>query len=83
MTNFVETKQKQDYCGEDPSKSNAKCQIDDDCKQAITSNNWNGIPTGRCINASSSSVSDTKVCEIYAWCPPEIENKSCVHSINF
>lgn len=70
-SNFVQTKQTQTTCDEDPTKQNAKCKTDEDCKKDISSNSWNGIPTGRCIN--STIELGTTVCEISAWCPVEID----------
>jgi hypothetical protein len=41
-----------------------------------TSSNWNGIPTGKCVNVTSKEMNSTiGLCEIYAWCPLEVESK--------
>jgi hypothetical protein len=38
-------------------------------QQTVLLNQWNGIPTGRCVN--STEQIGAKVCEIAAWCPVE------------
>lgn len=42
MTNFIETRQKQDFCHEDYTSSLFNCKTDDDCKAKVKNNNWNG-----------------------------------------
>ena len=42
MTNFIETRQKQDVCHEDYTSSLFNCKTDDDCKAKVKNNNWNG-----------------------------------------
>lgn len=73
MTNFVETRQKQDLCDEDETKSDALCNDDQDCLNKHFLNTWDGLPTGRCIESSVNST--IKVCEISSWCPIEREIK--------
>lgn len=69
MTNFVETRQTQSKCEEDYRSVNCLCTLDTDCTMSQVGNNWNGIPTGKCIQSQHNA--SLKVCEIYSWCPVE------------
>ncbi|CAF0949069.1 unnamed protein product [Brachionus calyciflorus] len=74
MSNFIETTQTQGVCDEEVSKPKAKCYNESDCLSlGINLNSWNGIPTGKCVN--SSTTPGVSVCEIRAWCPVEHESE--------
>ncbi|RNA25785.1 P2X purinoceptor 5 [Brachionus plicatilis] len=63
MSNFIETTQSQGRCDEEVTKPKAKCLTDEDCMDlGDATNSWNGIPTGRCIN--SSTTPGVNVCEV-------------------
>ena len=54
---------------------NATCINDGECvDKSIYINNWNGLPTGRCIQSKLNST--VNVCELASWCP-------IIHDENF
>ena len=74
MTNMVITpKQTQGKCPEDTKFKDNWCFSDEDCQPPLeVVKNGNGIRTGACVH--SQSKPSIKVCEIYAWCPTEIDS---------
>lgn len=75
ITNVLRTKgQAHGKCEEDPSISNAICKTDKECQPiGRPIRMGHGVTTGRCIK--STRRTNTKVCEIRAWCPVEnLEN---------
>ncbi len=50
---------------------NAVCKSDNDCKEGQPFPTGNGVQTGKCVN--STQEKDVKTCEIYAWCPVEVD----------
>ncbi|XP_042298809.1 P2X purinoceptor 1 isoform X1 [Sceloporus undulatus] len=70
MTNFIVTRrQKQETCPEHPDAS--KCEEDSKCAQGKFLRQGQGIMTGKCVNFSHAQ----KTCEIYGWCPVEIDDE--------
>lgn len=71
-TNVIITKnQSQTTCDEDPNIPDARCTSNDDCPAMEVVTNGNGVKTGNCID--STQEPGQKVCEIYAWCPVEVD----------
>ncbi|KAG9341467.1 hypothetical protein JZ751_019277 [Albula glossodonta] len=63
MTNYIMTMgQQQGNCPELPGKHS--CQSDEDCEEGDYRRGGHGMLTGKC-------VSETKTCEVSAWCPVE------------
>ena len=57
------------------NKINCICTNDSDCNHlSLTTNNWNGVPTGNCIQSIYNE--SLKVCEINSWCPVERNSES-------
>jgi len=75
MTNMIITPdQTQGTCPEDPELSDVKCTKDSDCTAMEPVKYGHGVKTGKCVNTSEAQDDpDQKVCEIYAWCPVEID----------
>ncbi|XP_072043608.1 P2X purinoceptor 4-like isoform X2 [Amphiura filiformis] len=80
MTNMVITPaQTRSTCAEDPwiRTPNVRCESDDDCPKNIAVIAGNGVRTGRCVDQpywpKPSGYRLNKTCEIYAWCPPEVD----------
>ncbi|XP_074869932.1 P2X purinoceptor 1 [Carettochelys insculpta] len=70
MTNVIITRgQKQDICPELPDAG--QCNTDSDCIQGKYSRQGQGIMTGKCIHFTS----DVKTCEIFGWCPVEVDDQ--------
>ncbi|XP_061460700.1 P2X purinoceptor 1 isoform X3 [Rhineura floridana] len=70
MTNFIITRgQKQETCPEHPEAG--KCDEDSKCVAGKFLRQGQGIMTGKCVNFSHTE----KTCEIYGWCPVEIDDK--------
>ncbi|XP_063002461.1 P2X purinoceptor 1 [Elgaria multicarinata webbii] len=70
MTNFIITRgQKQEACPENPEAG--KCDEDGACTEGKFLRRGQGIMTGRCVNFSRTA----KTCEIFGWCPVEIDDK--------
>ncbi|KAL8558176.1 hypothetical protein ACOMHN_064995 [Nucella lapillus] len=73
MTNVIVTpEQTQGTCGEDPTIGDAFCNNTTPCKAGEPVSGGNGIKTGKCV--SSLVQPGRNVCEIYAWCPVEIQS---------
>ncbi|XP_015780585.1 PREDICTED: P2X purinoceptor 4-like [Acropora digitifera] len=72
MTNMIiSPNQTQSTCPEDPKFPNVKCTKDSDCPRLKPVENGHGLRTGRCV--LSDREENKKVCEIYSWCPVEID----------
>nr|XP_034996031.1 P2X purinoceptor 1 isoform X1 [Zootoca vivipara] len=70
MTNFIITRgQKQETCPEHPEAG--KCDRDSECTAGKFLRQGQGIMTGKCVNFSHTE----KTCEIFGWCPVEIDDK--------
>ncbi|XP_066492569.1 P2X purinoceptor 1 [Tiliqua scincoides] len=70
MTNFIVTRgQKQGVCPEHPEAG--KCEKDSNCAGGKYLRQGQGIMTGKCVNFSHTE----KTCEIFGWCPVEIDDK--------
>uniref|UniRef100_A0A8D0GNT4 P2X purinoceptor n=1 Tax=Sphenodon punctatus TaxID=8508 RepID=A0A8D0GNT4_SPHPU len=70
MTNFIITNgQQQGTCPELPEAG--LCQDNSNCIEGKFSRQGQGIMTGRCVNFSSTE----QTCEIFGWCPVEIDDK--------
>ncbi|EOA95842.1 P2X purinoceptor 1, partial [Anas platyrhynchos] len=68
MTNFIITPgQKQGTCPELPDAGS--CTRDSNCSKGTYSREGQGLRTGRCVNFNSS----VKTCEIFGWCPVEVD----------
>ncbi|KAL8591943.1 hypothetical protein ACOMHN_020421 [Nucella lapillus] len=73
MTNVIVTpEQTQGTCGEDPTIGDAFCNNTTPCKAGEPVSGGNGIKTGKCV--PSLVQPGRNVCEIYAWCPVEIQS---------
>ena len=74
MTNMVITpSQTQAKCPEDVKFKDNWCFYDKDClPQLEMVKNGNGVRTGRCVQ--SQTKPSVKVCEIYGWCPTEMDS---------
>lgn len=71
MTNVVFTpNQTQGTCPEDPQYG-AICKNESDCTRGVPTNNGNGIQSGKCVQSAQNT--SINVCEIYAWCPVEVD----------
>ncbi|XP_006029213.1 P2X purinoceptor 1 [Alligator sinensis] len=69
MTNFIITHgQKQDTCPELPHAG--RCRSDSDCPKGEYKRKGQGIMTGKCIDFNST----VKTCEIFGWCPLEVDD---------
>ncbi|XP_030041827.1 P2X purinoceptor 1 isoform X2 [Microcaecilia unicolor] len=69
MTNFIATPdQKLNNCAELPDAA-GHCSSDSDCRQGEFTKRGQGVMTGKCINFSNT----IKTCEIFSWCPVEID----------
>ncbi|NXP44308.1 P2RX1 protein, partial [Heliornis fulica] len=69
MTNFIVTPgQKQGTCPELPDAG--LCTRDSDCSQGKYSRQGQGLMTGKCVHFNSS----VKTCEIFGWCPVEVDD---------
>jgi len=73
MTNMILTpNQTQAKCPEDPRFVDNQCDDDDDCSPALMPvRNGNGVRTGKCVVSDRNGK--VKVCEIYGWCPTEVD----------
>ncbi|GAB1607947.1 P2X purinoceptor 4-like [Argonauta hians] len=69
MTNAIVTYNQSQTCPQDVSSGDF-CTKDGDCPTGSKIPNGDGYRTGRCVNSTQNA---TKVCEIYAWCPFEID----------
>ncbi|XP_062816616.1 P2X purinoceptor 1 isoform X1 [Anolis carolinensis] len=70
MTNFIVTRgQKQEKCAEHPEAG--KCDGDGKCAEGTFLRQGQGIMTGKCVNFSHTQ----KTCEIFGWCPVEIDDE--------
>lgn len=68
MTNFIITPgQKQGTCPELPDAG--LCRQDSDCSEGTYNRQGQGLMTGKCVNYNSSM----KTCEIFGWCPAEVD----------
>lgn len=80
MTNMIITPdQSQGACPEDPNLTDVKCYNDSDCEAMEPTHYGHGIKTGRCVKADRGDKPHLKVCEIYAWCPVEIDELPMQH----
>ncbi|KAL8198840.1 UNVERIFIED_CONTAM: P2X purinoceptor 1 [Gekko kuhli] len=69
MTNFIITQgQKQGRCPGNPDTG--KCVEDHNCTEGKYHRGGQGIMTGKCVNFDRT----TKTCEIFGWCPVEIDD---------
>nr|XP_045015014.1 P2X purinoceptor 1 isoform X3 [Jaculus jaculus] len=70
MTNFIMTpKQAQGHCAENPE--GGMCKDDSSCPPGKAERKAQGIRTGKCV-----AFNDTvKTCEIFGWCPVEVDDK--------
>ncbi|XP_067393964.1 P2X purinoceptor 1 [Emydura macquarii macquarii] len=69
MTNIIITQgQKQDICPELPDAG--QCKNESDCIQGKYSRQGQGIMTGKCVDFDSN----VKTCEIFGWCPVEVDD---------
>ncbi|XP_077168141.1 P2X purinoceptor 1 [Paroedura picta] len=69
MTNFIITQgQKQGRCPENPETD--QCDEDSKCIEGKHPRGGQGIMTGKCVNFNST----VKTCEIFGWCPVEIDD---------
>ncbi|NXS14288.1 P2RX1 protein, partial [Neodrepanis coruscans] len=69
MTNFIITPgQKQGTCPELPDAG--LCTWDNDCTKGKYSRQGQGLMTGKCVHFNSS----VKTCEIFGWCPVEVDD---------
>lgn len=74
LTNVVITpNQSRGVCPEDPKVAEAWCDTDDDCQTGRSLEVGNGVETGKCVKTHSHHYNTLKTCEIYAWCPVEME----------
>ncbi|XP_062382846.1 P2X purinoceptor 4-like [Sardina pilchardus] len=72
LTNLIMTKnQTETKCAEIPNEVTI-CSSDESCTAGIISSRSNGVQTGKCVNFSDT----VKTCEIFAWCPLEIDDKA-------
>ncbi|XP_076435092.1 P2X purinoceptor 4-like isoform X2 [Babylonia areolata] len=72
MTNVVVTpEQRQGACGESPNVTGALCNTSADCSAGEFLPGGNGVMTGNCTDSEISP--GTNVCQIYAWCPLEMD----------
>ncbi|KAM7441494.1 extracellularly ATP-gated cation channel [Porites harrisoni] len=70
MTNMIITpNQRQKTCPENSKLPGVQCTNDSDCKPLEPVKNGHGFKTGKCVKNEKGE----KVCEIYSWCPVEIE----------
>ncbi|ERE68806.1 sarcoplasmic/endoplasmic reticulum calcium ATPase 2-like protein [Cricetulus griseus] len=70
MTNFIVTPQQaQGYCAENPE--GGICQDDNGCTPGKAERKAQGIRTGKCVPFNST----VKTCEIFGWCPVEVDDK--------
>ncbi|XP_068066317.1 P2X purinoceptor 1 isoform X1 [Anomalospiza imberbis] len=68
MTNFIVTPgQKQGTCPELPDAG--LCTQDSDCSKGKYSRQGQGLMTGKCVRFNST----VKTCEIFGWCPVEVD----------
>ncbi|XP_026528120.1 P2X purinoceptor 1 [Notechis scutatus] len=69
MTNFIITRgQKQETCPGHPESE--KCNNESTCKKGEFLRRGQGIMTGKCVDFSRTQ----KTCEIFGWCPVEIDD---------
>lgn len=75
MTNMIITpNQTQGRCLENIEHKSNWCDTDADCQPAYQmAAHGNGVRTGLCVQSREDS--SIKVCEIYGWCPVEIDYK--------
>jgi len=72
MTNMIITPdQKQGKCPEDPKEKGVSCTNDGDCQAMEPVKDGHGVKTGKCVEADRGEPRK-KVCEIYSWCPVEV-----------
>jgi len=72
MTNMILTpKQSQSNCPEDSKFKDVHCKKDSDCPKMVPVKNGNGVRTGKCVPSDRNS--SMTVCEIYGWCPTEVD----------
>jgi len=72
MTNMIiSPNQTQSTCPEDPNFPGVNCTKDSDCHRLEPVTNGHGLKTGKCVDADRKPYG--KVCEIYSWCPVEID----------
>ncbi|XP_042138287.1 P2X purinoceptor 1 isoform X3 [Peromyscus maniculatus bairdii] len=70
MTNFIVTPQQaQGYCAENPE--GGICQDDNGCTPGKAERKAQGIRSGKCVPFNST----VKTCEIFGWCPVEVDDK--------
>ncbi|KAL9981786.1 hypothetical protein ACROYT_G010533 [Oculina patagonica] len=81
MTNMIITPdQTQSTCPEDPELNDVSCTKDSDCQAMEPVQYGHGIKTGKCVNVSAAQGDPhKKVCEIYAWCPVEVDQTPMPH----
>ncbi|XP_055957799.1 P2X purinoceptor 4 isoform X2 [Patella vulgata] len=74
MTNVIVTPgQQQTTCLESPSVPDGLCSTKKPCEPDTPVVNGNGVKTGNCKQLPTNS--SVEVCEIYAWCPVEKDDK--------
>lgn len=70
MTNFIVTPQQtQGHCAENPE--GGICQDDSGCTPGKAERKAQGIRTGNCVPFNGT----VKTCEIFGWCPVEVDDK--------
>ncbi|XP_068749679.1 P2X purinoceptor 4-like [Montipora capricornis] len=74
MTNMIITpSQTQTTCPEDPDETDVNCTKDSDCPAGKPVKYGHGVNTGKCVQADRGSKPRKHVCQIYAWCPVEVD----------
>lgn len=74
MTNMIITPdQTQGACPEDPDEKDVSCKNDSDCQAMEPVKYGHGVKTGRCVLADRGDKPRKNVCEIYTWCPVELD----------
>ncbi|KAK3710786.1 hypothetical protein QZH41_014009, partial [Actinostola sp. cb2023] len=72
ITNLIITPdQKQDVCPESDGINGVICRNDSDCTPNEPTLYGHGIQTGKCVNSTTNST--VQVCQIFAWCPIELD----------
>eukprot|EP00794_Sanderia_malayensis_P014286 gene14287-15773_t len=72
MTNMIITpNQSRSACPEDPKFTKNFCETSANCTAGEPVVNGNGVKTGKCVKSDRNP--NISVCQIYAWCPVEID----------